>query len=923
MVNTLKFSRIQSKSHCVSFPIKEKEYYISVYNTSKKPLTSNKYTFLDAQYLKLTLQLTLCMGLFSLSCETRAQFTAVVNAENSPIIEEVIESGTQNVIHGGVTQMTTIKDTGYQIVDEGGIVIGSHVLDGGTLLLRQSGASAQDTVVEFNGLLRMINGSTISGTTIVFGNLTTDLGSIINNGHLIIDRDFASNLTTGNGKPVMSGPGSLTQKGSGPLSIGENQTFTGSTTIGEGSTLLLKGEGSLEKTSVLQSYGIFDISGLSPQSTTIARILGSGQIILGDSTLVISKAQKDYYSGEITGNGNIKLTNGYQTLGGTNTFMGVTEVDSGILQIGNGRTSGSVVSDITNNGTLMFYRQDTFSYPGIISGQGSLIKLGGGTLTFQEENSYYGNTIIIGGMLKADNDNSISPNSNYYITKIGMLDLNGKNQTVGSYHSSGTTWFNQKSNTAGTVFTVNGDYHGYGGNMVFNTILQGDDSVTDTLHVTGDSDGGTNVKVNNLGGKGSQTVEGIKLITIDGNIDQSTEFRQLGRIVAGAYDYQLVRGGNGGKTFSWYLTSSAGGIDPTNPVPPIDPGPAPIDPVDPELPIPIPTPPPIPPIEPEIPSIGASRPEAGSYISNLAASEMFFTRLEDRGREHIYTDSLTGQQKLTSMWLRSEGRHIESNDSSGQLSTDANRFVVQIGGDIAGGRLTNKDSLRLGIMAGYGNSHSNTHSNVSDYRSKGDVDGYSIGLYGTWFQDADRRSGAWVDTWLQYAWFSSSVRGDGLETEKYNLGGIQSSLESGYAFVFSRSDKLDYILEPQAQIIWNGVKADEHRESNGTVVNSDGMNNIHTRLGLKGTIEIRTGKKAETVWKPYLSLNWHHNTKEYGVRMDDVIFSSSGAKNIGELKAGVEGQLASQLSIWGGASSQFGSDTYRDIGGFIGVHYAF
>nr|WP_273961007.1 autotransporter outer membrane beta-barrel domain-containing protein [Enterobacter kobei] len=153
---------------------------------------------------------------------------------------------------------------------------------------------------------------------------------------------------------------------------------------------------------------------------------------------------------------------------------------------------------------------------------------------------------------------------------------------------------------------------------------------------------------------------------------------------------------------------------------------------------------------------------------------------------------------------------------------------------------------------------------------------------------------------------------------------MQASVETGYAFVFPGSKNMDYIIEPQAQVIWNGVKADEHFESHGSVVNSEGTNNLHTRLGVKGAIEIRTGREdANTVWKPYVTLNWHHNTKEYGVRMDNITLSAAGARNSGELKMGVEGQLTKQLGVSGGASGQMGSDDYRDLGGYLRVNYNF
>jgi len=67
--------------------------------------------------------------------------------------------------------------------------------------------------------------------------------------------------------------------------------------------------------------------------------------------------------------------------------------------------------------------------------------------------------------------------------------------------------------------------------------------------VTGDVTGTTRVRVNNLGGSGAETLNGITLIEVEGSADSSA-FTQEGRIVAGAYDYRLVRGSR-----DWYLTN--------------------------------------------------------------------------------------------------------------------------------------------------------------------------------------------------------------------------------------------------------------------------------------------------------------------------------------------------------------------------------
>ncbi|ELP5691530.1 autotransporter outer membrane beta-barrel domain-containing protein [Enterobacter ludwigii] len=681
-------------------------------------------------------------------------------------------------------------------------------------------------------------------------------------------------LTVNNGASVSSG---------GDIYVGYGNNFGKGYGYGDGTLIADNGALVVTGTDIVAGYA--PDSGIASGVLTVsrdARLEAGVNVRLYNGALNIGAKPED----AATGAGAVSV--------GTAGYGGAVELHTGTFSDGSAY-AGQVNFNHTN--TDYVFTPD-------ITGEG-FVRVYEGHTTLTGNNTWAGYTEILGGTLQAGGDGVFSKNADYYMTSGGVLDLNGYSQTIGSFSSDGTVYFNQKGDSAGTVLTVDGNYHGYGGTLVFNAVLGGDDSVTDTLHVTGNVDGGTNVKVNNLGGLGSQTVEGVKLITVEGDIASGTEFRQAGRIVAGAYDYRLVQGGQGGSSSSWYLTSGFTPVDPVDP----------IDPVDPKLPEP-----PVPLVRPEV---SITRPEAGSYIANLTASEMFFTRLEDRGREHIYTDAVTGEKKLTSMWLRSEGRHLDNHDSSGQLSTRENRYAIQMGGDVTDGTFTGADSWRLGVMAGYGNSHSNTRSDITGYQSKGDTDGYTMGLYGTWYENADRRSGAWVDTWLQYAWFSNSVQGEGLAEEKYNSGGLQASVETGYAFVVPGGKNLDYIIEPQAQAIWNGVKTDEFRESNGTVVKSEGTSNVHTRLGVKGSMDIRSGDKSDVVWKPYVAVNWHHNTKEYGVRMDDVSLSVSGAKDTVELKAGVEGQLTEKLSVWGGVSGKAGSDSYRDRGGFLGVRYGF
>lgn len=129
------------------------------------------------------------------------------------------------------------------------------------------------------------------------------------------------------------------------------------------------------------------------------------------------------------------------------------------------------------------------------------------------------------------------------------------------------------------------------------------------------------------------------------------------------------------------------------------------------------------------------------------------------------------------MWMRNVGGHTRSNDASGQLKTQSNRYVLQMGGDIARWSNNDRDRLHLGIMAGYGNNKSNTRSSRSGYSSDGTVDGYSVGAYGTWYANDEDKSGLYVDSWAQYSLFNNTVSGEGLSSEKYKSKGMTASLE--------------------------------------------------------------------------------------------------------------------------------------------------
>ena len=110
-----------------------------------------------------------------------------------------------------------------------------------------------------------------------------------------------------------------------------------------------------------------------------------------------------------TGTGTLILT-------GNNTYTGGTTIQAGTLQLGKGGVTGSIVSSVTNNGSLIFNRSNNVIFNGIVSGSGNLAQNGSGTTILGGNNTYSGGTIINNGTLLANNPQALG---------LGNVVING------------------------------------------------------------------------------------------------------------------------------------------------------------------------------------------------------------------------------------------------------------------------------------------------------------------------------------------------------------------------------------------------------------------------------------------------------------------------------------------------------------------
>jgi autotransporter-associated beta strand protein len=277
-----------------------------------------------------------------------------------------------------------VIDAGTEALSGFNTYSGTTTISGGTLSITGNGGIWQSRVVD-NSVLDISNAAglptilSLSGTgSVALGTQTLYLANAFDT--------FSGTIAGGGGLTLEQGSETLT---------GAN-SYLGATTITKG-TLALSGGGSIATSSGVVDNGTFDISATA-SGASIKSLSGSGNVVLGAKNLTITSGAGTL-SGAISRAAGLTVSGGTEILSGTNTYAGGTTISSGTLQLGNGGTTGSVVGNVLDNGTLAF-NYSTGTMTGTITGTGAVVQAGNGTTVLAADNTYNGGTTISSGTLQ-------------------------------------------------------------------------------------------------------------------------------------------------------------------------------------------------------------------------------------------------------------------------------------------------------------------------------------------------------------------------------------------------------------------------------------------------------------------------------------------------------------------------------------------
>jgi autotransporter-associated beta strand protein/T5SS/PEP-CTERM-associated repeat protein len=339
---------------------------------------------------------------WSLLGENHLSYTGATNVNSGTLVLNYATTSSSRTLNSAVT----IADGAEFRINHGVMLLGS-LAGAGTIRVGRSGDDLAQLIVgldntdtTFSGTIEPLSG--FVGTNIALAKRGTGTMTIVGTqsrtGYTLIQDGVLSIDSIANGG-VASG-------------LGASSNAAGNLNFSRGGTLRYTGaEASTDRRFVFIDSGssarTIESNGTGPLHFTNTDAIGS--LTMSTVTFALSGSADGTFAPVLPSDLIFrKEGTGTWTITGNNIYTGGTTISGGILEIGNGGTSGSITGNVTNNSSLVFNRSDDVTFGGVISGSGNLTKQGAGVLALSGDNNYTGQTRVQEGTLSILGNTGVS-----------------------------------------------------------------------------------------------------------------------------------------------------------------------------------------------------------------------------------------------------------------------------------------------------------------------------------------------------------------------------------------------------------------------------------------------------------------------------------------------------------------------------------
>ena len=385
----------------------------------------------------------------------------------------------------GALNINSAVNTGNVTLKGVNTYSGATTINGGTLAVGVNNALPATSALTMNAGVLALGGfnDTVGAVTINAGSITGS-GTLSATGYTF-NNPLGTNVTV---SPVLAGVGAAyAQIGSGTTTLNNVNTFTGTTSLTNGTVILGTLNALLASTEVDLNGGALSIGNINQNFTAIkfygGAINGTGGQLNASSGFNFANTSNLTVNVILAGTGGVTESGSAKTtLLGANTYTGTTTVNSGVLEIGATNTisnsiNGAVLAGnlVMNGGTLLMTASNAVNSVvingGSITGSGtlrspsfvlnnvsavslsapiggdsnnsgalsgvSLSQTGVGTTTLGANNTFTGSVNVSAGTLVVGTANAIPSGASVNLSG-GTLQMNYNNTVAAVNASSGS-----------------------------------------------------------------------------------------------------------------------------------------------------------------------------------------------------------------------------------------------------------------------------------------------------------------------------------------------------------------------------------------------------------------------------------------------------------------------------------------------------